>query len=131
MLTQQEIPAYMLQQHLISAESIVDGDFAVVEVSRRNQNFKVVSEGATSYQLKQETPGSGIRTVAHEAAVYDVLHSTSAGALRRYVPVVYQYDAREDLLILELVPGAEDLPPVSWPAAATLPSASPLASEPP
>ena len=110
MLTQQEIPAYMLQRHLISAESFVDGDIAVVEASRRNQNFKVVSEHATSYQLKQGAPGSGIRTVAHEAAVYEVLHSTSAGAeLRPYVPVVYRYDAREDLLILELIPGAEDL----------------------
>ena len=110
MLTQQDVPAYMLRRHLITAASVVDGDLAVVDASRRNQNFQVVRERAASYQIERGGTGVTIRTVAHEAGVYQLLHSTpAAAALRCYLPAFYAYDAAEDLLVLEHVRGAEDL----------------------
>jgi hypothetical protein len=53
MLAQSEVVPYLLQHHLISAGSVVDGDIAVLDASRRNRNFKVISEQGRCYFVKQ------------------------------------------------------------------------------
>ena len=75
MLTQLEVAAYLLQHDLISAASIVEGDLAVADASRRNRNFKVISERGPSYLLKQGVGSGGKATLAHEAVVYEFLRS--------------------------------------------------------
>jgi hypothetical protein len=40
MLTQTQIAHYLIADGLASTQSIVDGDFEVVEATRRNCNFK-------------------------------------------------------------------------------------------
>ncbi|MFQ6114058.1 MAG: hypothetical protein ACE5NG_08195 [bacterium] len=75
MLTQLEIVPYLLRRALINPDSIVFGDLIVVDASRRNRNFKVMSERGPCYLLKQGVGQEGIATVAHEASVYKLLQS--------------------------------------------------------
>ncbi len=110
MLAQSEVAPYLLKHRLVSAESIVEGDLVVMDVSRRNRNYKVVSESGSSYLLKQGIGAEGRATLANEAAVYQLLQSdTSTYGLDCYLPRCYGYDPEEHILILELVRNGQDL----------------------
>lgn len=109
MLTQPQAVAYLLRRELIGASSIVEGHLAVADASRRNRNFTVTSEGGPSYLLKQGVGPSGTATVAHEAVVYEFLHSLAANdGLDDYFPRFYGYDPEEKVLVLELLADAQD-----------------------
>ena len=69
MLTQRTVVPYLLQRKLISEQAIVEGDLAVVDTSRRNCNFEVISKRGPCYLLKQGVEPDGIKTVRHEATV--------------------------------------------------------------
>lgn len=110
MLTLPEVVPYLLRRKLISAASIVGGDLVVEDVSRRNCNFKVISQHGPSYVVKQGIDQEGIATVAHEAVVYQLLQADAEGdGLDRYLPHCYAYDPKEHVLILELVRDACDV----------------------
>src|SRR5215207_3056 len=109
MLTQPEVVPYLLQHNLIGTASIVESDLLVADASRRNRNFKVISERGPSYLLKQGLGLGGIATVAHEAVVYQFLYSRAEkDGLDRYLPRYYGYDPKEQILILQLLRDAED-----------------------
>src|SRR5690349_12171163 len=104
MLNQAQIAHYLIGDGLASTESIIDGDFEVVEAARRNSNFKVVSDRGPSYLLKQLKDPSAGETLANEARVYQFLKKLSAGdAILRYIPRVLKYDAGQGMLIVELL----------------------------
>lgn len=110
MLTQSEVASYLLKRKLVSAESIVDGDLVVIDVSRRNRNYKVISERSPGYLLKQGVGPEGIATLTNEAAVYQLLQSNrSTRGLDCYLPRCYEYDPEEHILILELQRNGQDL----------------------
>ena len=110
MLTQAQIAHYLVAGGFSSAESIVDGDFEVMEASRRNSNFKVVTNRGPSYLLKQLKDASAGETVANEARVYRFFQKVSTdGALLGYVPRVLQYDSDQGMLIVELLRNSRDL----------------------
>ncbi len=110
MLTQSKVVPYLLKCGLVSAESIAEGDLAVMDVSRRNRNYKVISERGPSYFLKQGIGPEGRATLANEAAVYQLLQShRSTHGLDCYLPHYYGYDPEEHILILELVRNGQDL----------------------
>jgi thiamine kinase-like enzyme len=109
-LTQSEIVPYLLAHRLVSAESIVEGDLVVMDASRRNRNYKVISERGPSYLLKQGIGPEGRATLANEMAVYQLIQSDrSAHELERFLPHYYGYDPEEHILILELVRNGKDL----------------------
>jgi thiamine kinase-like enzyme len=110
MLRQSEVAAYLLQRRLIDASAIVAGDLRVEDASRRNHVFKVISQDGPCYLLKQGIGPDGAATVAHEAAVYQLLQSNDAdGRFGRYLPCSYGYDSQEQILILELLRDAQDV----------------------
>lgn len=93
-LTQAQIAHYLVDEGLISPESIVNGDLEVAEVSRRNYNSKIVSDRGPFYLLKQLKDDSVGQTVANEALACRLLEGLSTGnALRRYIPRVVKYDS--------------------------------------
>ena len=110
MLTQLEVVPYLLQCKLVGVDPFVDGDLVVEDASRRNRNFKVISERAPSYLLKQGIGQDGVVTVANEATMYELFWSDTANdELRRYLPRFYKYDPGEGLLVLEFLRDAQDL----------------------
>ena len=110
MLAQSQIAQYLVARGLTSPQCIVDCDFEVSEVSRRNRNFRVLSEHGSCYLLKQcKSPGE-TDTLVHEARVYGLLHQVAGeSSLLHYLPRVVKYDANEKVLILELLRNARDL----------------------
>jgi hypothetical protein len=107
MLAQSEVARFLLQRELISAISIVDGSFRVEEVSRRNRNFKVSTGTESSFLLKQGLGANGRATVAHEADVYQNFAAANL-SLCDYLPRYSGFDADQGVLILELLPDAQD-----------------------
>lgn len=110
MLTQHEVVSYLLERKLISTESIVGSDLLVADVSRRNRNFKVISDRGPCYLLKQGVGVDGVATVAHEALVYQHLQTVAeSDQFSGYLPRYYEYDPKEQILILEMLRSAQDL----------------------
>jgi len=88
----------------------VDGDLALVDVSRRNHNLQVTTDKGPCYLLKQGAGRDGMAGVAHEAAAYRLLEwRAGSGELQRYLPRCISYDCSESLLVLELVSNSENL----------------------
>lgn len=111
MLTQHQVMLYLLRHKLIDPASIIAGDLAIMDVSRRNCNFQVISAQGPSYLVKQGMSPDRAATVAHEATVYQLLQSDTQAhkvMLPRYLPHFYGYDPQERILILELLRDAED-----------------------
>jgi thiamine kinase-like enzyme len=108
-LSQRTVVPYLLQRHLISLDSIVAGDLSVEDASRRNRNFKIISEHGPCYLLKQGVGREGLATVAHEAAVYDFLQSYTRNGFDCYLPRLCDYDPKEHILILEFMRHTENL----------------------
>ena len=106
-LTASNLYFYLRDTGLASPSDIVDGDYGLSEIGRRNRNFRIVGTGERSIFVKQvpavipETVLSFMREaacaqLAAEAAPAGVLHNVSA-ALRRYdhKTHVLVYDALE------------------------------------
>ena len=109
MLNEAEVIPYLLNRDLITRKCIVEGDVAVLDVSRRNRNFKVVSPTGC-YLLKQAVGPDRFETLSHEACFYEILSSQDRQyEFPRYLPKFYSYDAEEHILILEFVQEAETL----------------------
>jgi len=109
MLTQSEIVAELLRGGLIDAGAIVAGQVEVRDVSRRNQNFAVLTDG-DCYLVKQGVGEDGRATVRHEAGVYRLLQaSLPPRVLARSVPRFHGYDPAHQMLVMEWVRDAEAL----------------------
>ena len=52
-LTAYNLPHYLMSKGLISAQSVVDGDFVLAEAGRRNRNFKVMRRQQPGLFVKQ------------------------------------------------------------------------------
>lgn len=108
MLTQGEIVGYLVQRRLISPQEIVDGELIVRDASRRNLNFSVEARNGTSYFVKQGLGVGGASAVRHESESYRYLAALGDEFSAR-LPCLRDYDPQHNVLILELVPDAEDL----------------------
>jgi hypothetical protein len=110
LLRQTEVVPYLLRRDLLHPAMVVEGDLLVTDASRRNRNFRVLSERGPSYLLKQGIGNDGARTVGHEAAVYRVLGEDSGiPGIKRYLPTCHGYDSERGVLMLELLRDAESL----------------------
>jgi thiamine kinase-like enzyme len=108
-LNEAEVVPYLLARGLITPKCVVEGNVAVLDASRRNNNFRVASP-AGCYLLKQAVGHDRIETVSREAHFYQILSSQSRRyGFARYLPKFYAYDAEQHILILEFLQGAETL----------------------
>jgi thiamine kinase-like enzyme len=110
LLRQSEVVPYLLRRNLLHPGTVVEGDLLVTDASRRNRNFRVVSDRGPSYLLKQGIGTGGARTVGHEAAMYRLLREDPGLAgMKPYLPACHGYDTERGILTLELLPRAESL----------------------
>ncbi|HYP41983.1 MAG TPA: aminoglycoside phosphotransferase family protein [Chloroflexia bacterium] len=110
MLTPTTVAAYLLRKGLVQAATVVRGDLAVLDASRRNLNFKVVSEDGPSYLVKQGIGPDKAHTLANEAAFYRLLvASGTPGSGYKYAPRLHLYDQDEQVLVIELLHDARSL----------------------
>jgi phosphotransferase family enzyme len=111
-LTSVNIVHYLLERRLVDPESVVDGDFMVVEVPRRNCNFRVLRNRPPGYFVKQiqEWAPQSVAALEREAACYWLCaHHPDFAPLAPLTPRVHLHDNSRQILITELLPAAEDL----------------------
>lgn len=121
MLALSEVAGYLLVRGLIDVEAVVDGRLTIQDVSSRNQNCAVSARESEGFFIKQAVPtpqsseasATGGPSLAHEAAVYELIGALPRGAagegIRALLPRCYAYDQERRLLLLGLLDGAQDL----------------------
>jgi hypothetical protein len=111
-ITTNNIVYYLLERGLVTFESVVDGDLMVVDASRRNRNFKVIRKHHQGYFVKQiqQWEPQAIATLQSEAVCYSLSQNDANFApLALLMPKFYAYDPGRSVLIVELLPEAENL----------------------
>jgi thiamine kinase-like enzyme len=110
-----EIISYLLSQKLIGEDRIIEDDLIILDASRRNSNFNVISQHGPCYFLKQDIrerdkADSRFATVAYEAKVYQLFeHVFGDGEFNVHLPRYHTFDPKERLLIVESIVGSIDL----------------------
>ena len=111
MLTPSDILRYLIQHGRLTSESLFASDLQVIDVSRRNHNFKVVC-GDGAFLIKHGVNAETASSLSREAAVYELLHSDTESRRTRmadHVPPYFGHDAANHVLILGLIGDAEDV----------------------
>lgn len=101
---------YLGARGRVSPDEIVDGGISVVEVTRRNRNFKVIRASGDGYFIKQakiEDPMLGVHaaaTVRVEAILHQLARSDSDfAALVPLLPTFYGYDPARNAAVFGLL----------------------------
>ena len=111
-LTAYNLPHYLMSKGLISAQSVVDGDFVLAEAGRRNRNFKVMRRQQPGLFVKQikSMEAQAISTIEREAAFYRAVHADSRYAgLAAIIPKFVDYEPARRALALSLTENAESV----------------------
>src|SRR5688572_8897179 len=112
LITASNICYYLISQRVISKESVVDGDFAVIDVSGRNRNFKVMRKRNSGYFVKQiqNWDAQTVAMLQCEAACYWLARNDSNFApLANLIPEFHSYNLERHVLITGLIPEGENL----------------------
>jgi hypothetical protein len=112
LLTPTNICQYLIARRIISNDSVVDGAFAVIDVSRRNRNFKVFQGKHRGYFVKQiqHWDPQAVAMLQCEAACYWLArHDEAFAGLARVTPEFCSYDLERHILITRLLPDSENL----------------------
>lgn len=109
MLSQHDVVPYMLSRDLITSQCVVGGNVAILDNSRRNRNYRIISPDGC-YLLKQAVGSDRIETLSREAAIYQQLFSgDQKNGIASHLPRFCAYDSEQHILILELIQDAETL----------------------
>jgi Phosphotransferase enzyme family len=109
MLTEHHVVRYLLSRSLLSSRCVVDGNVAILDNSRRNRNYRIISPDGC-YLLKQAVGSDRIETLSREATIYQQFFSGSQeNGIARHLPKFCAYDLEEHILIVELIQDAETL----------------------
>ncbi|MDD5057822.1 MAG: phosphotransferase [Sideroxydans sp.] len=111
-LTASNLVHYLLARGLVGADTVVDGDFRVAEVGRRNRNYKVILKNGNGLFVKQikNFDAMAISTLQREAACYRIARQNAAYSdLAASMTRLIDHDANRHCLIVELISGGENL----------------------
>jgi len=111
-ITAENIVHYLTDKNFVTPESVVNGDFMVVDMTRRNRNFKVIQKDGKGYfvkQIKNYDPQS-VSSLTREAhSYYLAQNDTGFKGIAELMPGLVHYDKTRNILILELFPESENL----------------------
>lgn len=112
MITPANLSYYLIDKGLVSTQSVVDGDLMIVEVTRRNRNFKIIRHQQQSFFLKQiqNWEPLAIATLQREATCYQLAQQEAELApLAALMPKYFLYDSARHILVTELLQEGENL----------------------
>lgn len=111
LLKNEDLAPYLVERGLLRLESIVDGDYLIVQQSSRNHNFKIFRRHSPGLFVKQANSTDHHRqTVAREAACYRLaLRHSDLGGLAALMPRFQFFDPVRSVLVIELLDGAETI----------------------
>jgi hypothetical protein len=103
---------FLAERRLLTLESVVAGDFMVVDQTSRNRNLKIIrrkSPGFFIKQIPQRTP-EYIQSMEREAACYRLAKKHhSFRSLRALLPEFHYFDPVKYILVIELLTDSESL----------------------
>jgi aminoglycoside phosphotransferase (APT) family kinase protein len=109
MLNPHDVVPYLLARDLISSRCVIDGNVAVLDTSRRNRNYRIISPDGC-YLLKQAVGSDRIESLSREAAIYRHIFSAKpTNRIASYLPKFCAYDLEQHVLVLDLIQDAETL----------------------
>jgi len=111
-LTAANLYHYLADRGFTSPQSVVDGDFHVADLTRRNHAFQVSFRHRPGYVVQQvkKWRDSNVDTFESEAHWYWLARNHAGFApLSRFLAKCCGYDSEDQILILEVPPGSEDL----------------------
>jgi len=103
---------YLAERRLLTFQSVVDGDFMVVEQSSRNYNLKILRKRSPGFFIKQvrSRTSAYTQTLEREAKCYELARRNPRfGAMAALLPECHHWDAARTILVLEMLPDAENL----------------------
>src|SRR6478672_9790201 len=113
-----DLLSYLSARAFLHPEDTSNGAVTVTEDWRRNENYRVVNSAGRSYFVKRAGDTSS-RSIEQESMAYEMLANREGTRDRRradfdlplfrHIPRCYGFDAKEQILVLELFPAAEDL----------------------
>lgn len=111
-LSRSNVVHYLLDQGLLTLDSVVDGDLMVADASRRNRNFKVMRRAQQGYFVKQiqiwDPPT--VSALGAEATCYRLAREMPEfSTLAELVPRDFLYDTQRHVLVTELLADGETL----------------------
>ncbi|WP_437752167.1 phosphotransferase [Sorangium sp. So ce1389] len=112
MLTADTSTPYLLENGLVAARSILDGDLTITSAARRNRNLRVTRKDGPGYLVKQpdELGSEGLHSLHLEAAFYAFCQEEPAVAdLSALLPRMVHFDRPRALIALELLEDATPL----------------------
>jgi len=110
MLSHSTVARYVLENGLVSAESVVKGDFVVNGIFARNHIFKVMTNHGTSYLLKQGVDLERRAAVDHEAFMYRLFYTNNnTRKIWPFLASFSKYDHKDNILIIKIDPKSENL----------------------
>ena len=113
-LSPRTVALHLVDVGLVSLESIVAGDLRVIDESRRNRNFRVVTNSSTGsgYFVKQvgTWEPQGVETLQREAECYLLAQDEGAlSPITSLLPKYHAYDPGRHILVVELLTHGESL----------------------
>lgn len=111
-LTASNLVHYLVSRGVVTAGSVVDGDFIVAEAGRRNRNYKVLRANSPGLFIKQvkSADAMAISTLQREAACYRLAQRDPAYRnLADLMPRFVDHDPARHILAVELLPSGENL----------------------
>src|SRR5436190_24199004 len=92
---QQNVAYFLAERGLLSFDSVVDGDFMIVDQSSRNRNLKIVRRKSAGFFIKQVAQPNAeyLQTMAREAACYQLANQNHLfRPLRALITKLCHYD---------------------------------------
>lgn len=111
-LTPANLAHYLMARGLVTPASVVDGDFTVIDMSRRNHNLQVARRESPGLFVKQvgDWDPLSAETMRREATCYWLAgNDPDFAALAAMMPRYHLYDPARQVLVLEMVRDGESL----------------------
>jgi Ser/Thr protein kinase RdoA (MazF antagonist) len=109
-LNEKELLEFVRRHASLAPAEVLDGDFRITRLDRRNRNYRIEAAGSRGLFIKQGSALAAAGSMAQEAALYELfaLSAVHARAAKHLIRCL-GHDAKACLLVLEAVPNAEDL----------------------
>ncbi|AMY09268.1 Phosphotransferase enzyme family protein [Luteitalea pratensis] len=103
----------LIRRGLMQKSEIIDGGLTVADSTSRHRNSLVMRKAGAGYFVKEAVPTQpmSVQTLMREAATYALVQQANGtlAPLAAMMPRCHVWDPVQRLLVLELLPGAENL----------------------
>jgi len=111
-LNPNNVAQFLAERRLLTFESVVDGDFLVVDQNSRNRNLKIIRRKSDGFFIKQipQHTAEFMQSMQREAACYRLGNeSRKLVEFPSLTPRFYYFDPLQYILIIELLTDSESV----------------------